>query len=309
MKARALLAILLSCGVAPLVLDRATRVVASDDVHHQGLLDRGLMGGATRVLPGLRALIVQVWLARIDAALRRNDRSAALRFAREALAIGPDLALGRIRVAERFAFSFAPNERGSAQNVAWIEEAVALLDEGIVRDPRDAALHHARGILVWLRGLYVPEFAAAFRAATGTTTLQSATDSLVRAVELARFDFDNLVAASSLLCARAESFLDEAKTLEDGIDAGSGERFERLLSTLAAARRDFERAADYLATLEALAGTPGDSLRNTLEMARTSAELIGWNEELARGHAVDSERVARLRARRIELRAREQEAR
>lgn len=278
--------------------ERAARLAVGAHAE-EGLLDPALAPDATaRILPTFRALLAQLQLIRIDAAASAGDLGRALRYARQTLAIAPDLEAVRVRLASVLAFDLASREAAPASRIAWVAEALNVLDDGIRRAPRSAALHLTRGIYVWWRGQTVPEFAAAYERATGRSTLDAGVDSLVAAASYARFDVLTLNAAAAVLLSRAEDRLDRAKRGDH--------------SQLEGARGDFDRAADYLRTVEALADRPSDSLHRALELAEVSAELIALNEASLREGPLDAARQQRLdalRARRIELRQSSDEGR
>jgi hypothetical protein len=299
---RATLLVLLVCGLAPAVLEHAVRATASLDPHHGGPLDRRLLPRERALLPGLRALFVQFWMVRIDGALKRNDRAGALRFAREALAIGPDLAVARARLSQVLAFDLSGNESSAQARVSWIGEALNILGEGIDRDPFAAPLHLARGIILWMRGESVPEFAAEFERRTGRTAFDAAADAMARAAQLAPLDHTTLFYASTVLAVRAEAALDRAKRVEDRALAGDVEARSEFASALASARDDYARVAQWSATQRALLDAPAEYTVTFAEHAAVSAELLALEAaRLLEGGAADAERAAALRARRNAL--------
>lgn len=302
MSRRATLALLVVCGLAPLVLDHVARSTATHDLHHGGLVDERLLPKTRSVLPGLRALIVQFWMVRIDLALRRDDRVAALRFAREALAVGPDLVVARARLAQVLAFDVAGHEFTPRSRVGWIGEALRILDEGLEREPSAAPLHLARGIILWMRGESVPEFASEFEQRTGRTAFSAAADSMTRAAELAPFDYTTLWYASTVLAARAESYLDRAKSVEEASLAGDAEAKESFVEALVHARDDYARVARFAGTSLALLDEPTEYSQLFAEHAKVSAELLALeSKRLLDREVVDAERIAVLRTRRNEL--------
>jgi hypothetical protein len=302
MNRRPLIALLVACGLAPSLLEHFATASVSGDGHHHGWVDSRFVGGRSSLLPGLRALIVQLWLVRIDTALHQNDRARALRLTREALAVGPDLVFARARIAQVLAFDVAGHEATDAARVGWIGESLRVLDEGLARDPSAAPLHLARGIVLWLRGTSVPEFAAEYRRATHRDSFDAAVESFVRAVELARFDYTTLFYAISALTLRAETALSRAKAAETSALAGDAVAEQAFFSDLEAARADYALLAEYTATQVALLDEPAEFTLLAAQHAVVSAELLDLEcRRLLRGETVDMGRVEALRNERREL--------
>lgn len=157
--------------------------------------DHGLIAGESDdqragpdpLFPAFREFLGGLRVARINAALRAGDPQRALRYAREALALVPDRAELRARVADVLAFDLPPIELDAARRVAWIAEALRVLDEGIDARPGSAFLRFRRGLILVLRGKQCPEFEVAWRAGAGRSTLDAGVEDFVRAAELAPF--------------------------------------------------------------------------------------------------------------------------
>lgn len=304
MNRRTTLLVLFVCGLAPAALEYAARSTASFDPHHGGPLDRRLLSGRRTLLPGLRALIVQFWMVRIDGALKRDDRAGALRFAREALAVAPDLVVARARLAQVLAFDLSGNEFTPSARVAWIAESLNVLGEGIERDPSASPLHLARGIILWMRGESVPEFAAEFERRTGKTAFDAAADAMARAAQLSPFDYTTLFYASTVLAARAEAALDWAKSRQDAAGTGDAVARTEFAAALERARDDYLRVAQWSGTQEALLDQPSEYTKTFAAHAAVSAELLSLEcTRVIEAKEVDLARVEVLRTRRIELSA------
>ncbi len=235
-----------------------------------------------RVLPTLRALVVQLWMVRVDAAIRTGRFHLALRHVREALAIAPDLPSVRIRLADILAYNLPAQEPDPARRLAWIGEGLAVLEDGIERDPFDARLHANRGLLLRSRGDVYPEFEAAFRATTGASTLEAAVDAFVRGAECARGDTLPIRWASIYLESRGDDRLRRAR-------AGDRPLFE-------GARADYARQADLLRELLVRSRLARSLLERDLAYAEASVELV---DRLAAGATEGDERVAELEAVRV----------
>lgn len=157
--------------------------------------DRGLIvgesddqrSGPDPLFPAFREFLGGLRVARINAALHAGDPQRALRYAREALALVPDRAELRARVADVLAFDLPPVELEPARRVAWIAEALRVLDEGLQARPDSAFLHFRRGLILVLRGKQFAEFEDAWRSGAGRSTLDSGVEEFVRAAELAPF--------------------------------------------------------------------------------------------------------------------------
>ncbi len=201
-----------------------------------------------RLFPSLRALLVQVWLVRIDADLRASRPWRALAHARQALAIAPDLSAARVQLSDVLARDLPPRELDAERRIAWIDEAVTILDEGLRRRPSDGLLHYARGLLIWERAEQYPDFGARFERAHGATPLEVGTDELVLAAELEPRAGYFLRDASILLHSRGLTRRDAGR-LDD-------------------ARKDFEREQRYLETLLAFSDFKPDGLLEDLAEAR-----------------------------------------
>src|SRR5690606_13814074 len=93
-----------------------------------------------------------------------------------------------IRLADVLAYDLPPQESDPARRLAWIGEGLAVLDEGLERDPFAPRLHANKGLLLRSRGEQYPEFESAFVATTGRSTLEAAVDAFVRGAECARGD-------------------------------------------------------------------------------------------------------------------------
>lgn len=143
--------------------------------------------GPDPLFPAFREFLGGLRVARINAALRAGDPQRALRYAREALALVPDRAELRARVADVLAFDLPPLELDTARRIAWIGEALRVLDEGLDARPDSAFLRFRRGLILVLRGKQYPEFEAAWRTGTGRSTLDAGVEDFVRAAELAPF--------------------------------------------------------------------------------------------------------------------------
>lgn len=234
-----------------------------------------------RILPTLRALVVQVWMVRIDAAIRVGRFHLALRHAREALAIAPDLPAVRVRLADILAYDLPPQEPDPSRRLAWIGEGLAVLDEGIARDPFEPRLHANRGHLLRTRGARFPEFEAAFRETTGETTLEAAVDAFVRGAECARGDTLPLWWAVIGLETRGDARLSRALA-DDSLARAAA--FE-------GARDDYLRQADLLRELLVHSRLARSLLEHDLRYADASVELV---ERLAAGAAPDDPRVVAL---------------
>lgn len=204
-----------------------------------------------RLFPSLRALLVQVWLIRIDADIATSRPWRALVHARQALAIAPDLSVARVRLSDVLAWELPPREIEPDARVAWIAEALAILDEGIRRRPGDGLLHHARGILIANRGEQFPEFAARFARDHGVSTLEEGAEELIVAAELEPRAGYFVRYASVLVRARANARMAEGRRAE--------------------ARADLERVARYLRTLIALSDFRKEPLQE--ELAEVEEEL------------------------------------
>ncbi len=243
-------------------------------------------GPAIRFLPELRAFVVQIWLVRIDGALKGGRTHAALRLAREVLAIAPDLPAARVRLSDVLGYNLPPLEIDPARRLAWIAEALRVLDEGLERDPYNAVLHAERGILIRSRGEHFPEFAAAFERTTGRTTLDAGVDAQVAGAEFARGQWWPVRAASVGLLSRAQASLER----------GDPDSWRR-------ARADFRRAADYLGELIEFSRFRKEALEVDREIALAGARLA---ETMAAGAGVVAVDAAR-RAYEDRLRERERE--
>ena len=230
-----------------------------------------------RLLPTLRAFLVQVWLIRIDSAIRTGRFHLALRHARQALAIAPDLPAVRIRLADILAYDLPPQEPDPARRLAWIGEGLAVLDAGLERDPFDARLHANRGHLLRTRGERFPEFEAAFRAVKGESTLEAGVDAFVRGADRARGDTMPMWWAVIGLETRGDDRLARAR-------AGASDLF-------AGARADYAKEAELLRELLAQSRLAKEILTHDLDYAESSVELA---DLLAAGLADADARVREL---------------
>ncbi len=295
MNRRALVVALVVCGLAPALLDRVALRTATDDPHHEGFLDRSLATNRRSVLPGLRALFVQLWIIRIHAAVDRADQVSALRFAREALAIGPDLPIARARIASVVAFEVAASARSKEDGARFIGEALRILDEGLARDPANSDLEFERGVILWLRGQYQPAFERAFREKEGRSTLEAGADSLVRAARGAQFDFKKLVFASSALEVRAKTWKDRAKEHDAALTSKDPAEIEILAKCLRSAREDYEELSLILRAQVALMPEADSTMSEAIAYADANVELLRLNEQKwIDGQAVDKGRIEEL---------------
>lgn len=262
--------------------DRAALLLLDGhDPHAPALLDGP--GSASRPrywFPALRAFLFHVWSLRIAADIRADRPAKALRHAREALAFAPDLPLARIELAGVLAWDLAAREFDESRRLAWMAEGLAVLDEGLRRDPFDPQLHSFRGLLIYNRGSTHPEFEQAFRRMYGRGTLDVATDAMVRAAELSRGTTVLIRRATRLLERRAEDALKRALDGEPTL--------------LESAEADFSRLADFLQRLLRHAGPARDRLQQELDYASASRELCELLRRGAAGEAVALDRVRQL---------------
>ncbi len=203
---------------------------------------------SVRLFPSLRALLVQVWLVRIDADIRASRPWRALTHAREALAIAPDLSAARVRLSDVLAYELPPREVDAERRIAWIEEGLAILDDGLRRRPTDGLLHYARGLLLLNRGEQYPEFAARFERERGGSILEVGTEELVLAAELEPHAGYYVRYASVFLHVRAVARREAGRIDE--------------------ARQDVEREVRYLATLIEFSDFNPEALKDHLREAQ-----------------------------------------
>lgn len=240
-------------------------------------------------IPALRSFLVQAWLVRIDASLRAGRTHQALRLCREILALAPDLPLARVRLSAILAYRLAPMELDEARRLAWIAEGLAILDEGLLRNPFDAALHTERGLLIWSRGDAFAGFESAFRRTYSTSCLEEGVRALVQGAEFARGNWEAVRKATIGLQQRGDFHL----------AAGSQGDPERLLR----AEEDFERAGSYLRELLEFSALAPAALRVDLAHAETSAALCRFNGAVLAGRdGEDRSLLARVRETREVLR-------
>ena len=234
--------------------------------------------------PALRAFMFHLWTLRIHAAKRSGHLSRALRHAREALAIAPDLPLARSQLASVLAWDLAASEADERRRLAWMAEGLAILDEGLDRDPYDAQLHNMRAMLLYNRGQFSPAFEEAFVAMHGRTTLDEATDAMLRAAELGRGTMSFIRGATILLLRRGDLHLDRA--LSGEVDA------------LADAERDIARVIEMLERLLEQSNRGRAERLVDLGAARVNEELCDLLIRAVAGEEVSEERIREL----IELR-------
>ncbi len=267
--------------------ERAARRAGQHGFH--GLAQAGGAQGLL-FLPALRGLLVQVWLVRIDADLRAGSPHKALRHARQVLALAPDLAAARVRLADVLAYNLPPGEADPERRLAWIAEGLGVLDDGLERDPTAALLHQERGLLIWSRGLAYPEFEQAFGETCGQTTLEAGVEALVRGAELARGEWPAVRAATIGLARRGDQRLERAC-------AGDAAWFT-------AAADDFARAAAYLRELLAWSELAPEALAVDLALALACQEAAALGAAVAAGRQIDlSGLVAAVRGARAALSA------
>jgi len=250
--------------------------------------DRG-DGQRRGLIPALRAFLVQVWLVRIDAGLRAGRPYEALRLSREVLAMAPDLPAARLRLSDILAYQVAPLESEPDRQLAWIGEALSILDEGLLRSPGSSLLHTGRGFLIWFRGSVLPEFERAFRRTHGQSTLEAGVESLVRGAELARGRWRAVRAASVGLMRRGDWYLEQAR---DGA-----------LGSLERAGRDYEQAAAFLRELILFSGFTRPALQIDLALAEACLQETRFEQARRAGEPVDGRSLLeRVRAVRQALR-------
>ncbi|MFH0946695.1 MAG: hypothetical protein V2A76_15985 [Planctomycetota bacterium] len=247
----ALMCLLLSDQAAKRVLERGaeTRFAREHEEH-----------AASGFLPALRALLVQIWMVRIDADLRAGRPHLALRHGREMLQMAPGVARTRIRLADLLAYRMAPLESEPDRQMAWIGEGLAILDEGLEGDPTCPEYHTERGLLIWSRGEVCPEFAAAFRAAHGVTVMEAGVEALVRGAEVSRGNWWAVRAASVGLQQRGDDYL-ERSVAEEG-------------EFLPHARDDYRRASGYLRELLQFSDFAQDALKVDLALAEVCEQQV-----------------------------------
>lgn len=250
--------------------ERAARRAGEHGFHGLAQVERA---EGLRFLPALRSLLVQFWLVRIDADLRAGSLHKALRHARQVLALAPDLAPARVRLADVLAYNLPPCEADPERRLAWIAEGLDVLDDGLELDPTSALLHKERGLLIWSRGLTFPEFEQAFRETYGQTTLEAGVEALVRGAELARGEWSAVRAASIGLARRGDQRLDGAR-------AGDAASF-------AAAAEDFGLAAAYLRELLAWSELAREALEVDLALAVLCQEAAALKAAEASGEKAD----------------------
>lgn len=247
--------ILAPCALLLLLLsDKAAQMVLHHE-HENRFAPESPHSQGSGFLPALRGLLVQIWMIRIDADLRAGRPHKALRLGREMLRMAPGLPRTRTRLADILAYRVAPMEAEPERQVAWIAEGLAVLDEGLARDPTCSEFHTDRGLLIWSRGSVSPEFAAAFFSTYGTTTMEAGVAALVRGAELARGRWWALRAAGVVLQLRGDAYLERA-------DAGARDLLHLALD-------DYQRESGYLRELLQFS----DYARGALELDLALAEV------------------------------------
>lgn len=253
--------------------------------------DRGLVvgeqddrrSGPDALFPAFREFLGGLRVARINAALHAGDPQRALRYAREALALVPDRTELRARVADVLAFDLPPVELEASRRIAWIGEAVRVLDEGLEARPDSAFLHYRRGLILVLRGKQYPEFEAAWRASSGRPTLDAAVEEFVRAAELAPFSRTYRLWAAAHLEERGALALDRAVAGDPRAAVRAVDDFQSSLAQWAVFARDDDPAAPT-----------ARAMTRFLEHVRDEAQALAQGD-------VDPARVAELERRREEL--------